>query len=194
MKPSTAERVREMTAQRVRLEQQRSEVDQKVGTLEKQEREAFERGRSAATDVEKKQVAGSLMRVRRELKRLHAQAGMFTQQIDVIGTHIHHLTLSEQGRRMELPKAEDLTREAAQAERVMAELSANADLAHSIEVGASTPLMAEEEAAILAELNAAPPQAEPAAREAARSGASAKAEPAGMEPTKSGQAAKPELS
>ena len=155
LKPTIGEQVRTLTAQRVRLEQQRHEIDGRLNTLETDEREAVERGAAAKTGAERKQLAGKLVRTRRELRRLRAQANVFTQQIDIIGTHIHHLTLAEQGKRIELPKAEDLTREAAQAEQMMAELAANADLAAGIEVGAQSPMMAEEEAAILAEFEQA---------------------------------------
>ncbi len=155
LKPSVAERVREMTGQRVRLEQQRYEIDKQISSMEDSERQLLEQGAAAKTDAERKQYAGRLMRLRRDLKRLRSQANIYTQQIDVLGTHVHHLTLTEQGRRMELPRAEDLTREAAQAEQVMAELSANADLARSIEVTGETPLMAEEELAIFEEFKQA---------------------------------------
>lgn len=163
LKPTTAERVRQMTAQRVKLEQQRYEVDQRANLLEADERQVVERGAAAKTDVERKQLAGKLVRTRRDLSRVRAQARIFSQQIDILGTHIHHLTLAEQGRRLELPKAEELTREAAQAEQVMAELSANADLATQIEVGAMSPAMEEEEAAILAEFEQAGAQQRAAA-------------------------------
>ena len=151
LKPTTAERVRDLTTQRVQIEQQRFEVDQKVNALESEERELIQRGATAASDAERKQLAGKLMRMRRELRRHRAQAQLFTQQIDIIGTHIHHLTLAEQGKRLELPSAEDLTREAAQAEQMISEVAANADLAASIEVTGETPMMAEEEAAIFEE-------------------------------------------
>lgn len=151
LKPTTAERVRELTVQRVQIEQQRFELDQKVNALEGEERQLIQTGASAASDAERKQVAGKLMRLRRELRRQQGQAQLFTQQIDIIGTHIHHLTLAEQGKRLALPSAEDLTREAAQAEQVMSEVAANAELAAGIEVTGTTPMMAEEEAAIFEE-------------------------------------------
>lgn len=166
-KPSIAEQVRHMTAQRVRLEQQRHEVDQRVDALEKDERALYERGRAATSEFERKQAAGKLMRTRRDLRRLHSQANIFTQQIDILGTHIHHLTLQEQGRRIELPDSELLAATAAEAEQITSELAANADLAASIEVGATSPMMAEEEAAILAEFEQAA-EKRPAAEESPR--------------------------
>ena len=151
LKPTAAERVRELTGKRVAIEQQRHEVDQRINVLEAEERDAIGNGAAAKSDAEKKQIAHRLVRVRRDLRRARSQATVYTQQIDILGTHIHNLTLAEQGRRTELPKAEDLTREAAEAEQVVGELAANAELAAGIEVGAPTPAMEEEEAAILAE-------------------------------------------
>ena len=155
LKPTPAERVRLLTVQRTRLEQQRRELDTRLEKLEAGERAAVEQGAAAKTDVERKQLAGKLMRARRELRRVRAQANVLTQQIEIIGTHIHHQTLTEQGKRVTLPKAEELTQQAAEAEQVMAELAANADLAASIEVGAESALMAEEEAAIFEEFKQA---------------------------------------
>lgn len=188
MKPTVAERVREMTAQRVRLEQQRQEIDQKLAALEAEEVQQLQKGASASTDVERKQAAGRLMRIRRELRRNQAQANVLTQQIDILGTHVHHLTLREQGRRLELPSAQELTREAAEAEQVMTELAANADLVAGIEVGAQSPAMAEEEAAIFEEFKqaaASKPQAGPAATPAAAAPARESAARSPAEPARS---------
>ena len=126
-------------------------------------------------------LAGKLVRTRRDLRRVRAQANVYTQQIDILGTHIHHLTLAEQGKRIELPKAEELTREAAEAEQMMAELAANADLAAGIEVGAQSPLMAEEEAAIMEEFKQAA-----AEQTASQAGQKAPTPPVGERPDAAG--------
>jgi len=186
LKPTVAERVRELTAQRVRIEQQRSELDHRIQVLEQDERDLLHKGAEAPSDAERRQIAARLVRRRRELRRLRTQAQMLSQQIDIIGTHIHNLTLAERGRQVELPRSEELTAQAAEAERIMADLAANADLAAGIEVTAETPMMAEEEESILAEFRqvaeasakaaqsaakqpaeAAPESAAPAARESA---------------------------
>lgn len=173
-KPTPAEMVRELTGQRVQIEQQRYELDQRVDALESDEREILAKGAKAASKAEKQQLAGRLQRARGELKRVRGQQQLFTQQINIIGTQIHNLTMAEQGRRVALPKAEDLTATAAEAEKVVAELAANADLAASIEVSPETPMMADEQDAIMAEFDqiaaeqtekVADEAAEPAARE-----------------------------
>lgn len=175
LKPTVAEQVRTLTAQRVALERQRYEVDQRVARLEGEERGALEQGKEAykaANKAVQKQVADRLQRIRRELGRVRAQSQLFTQQIDVVGTHIHHLTLTEQGRRVDLPKAEQLTASAAEAEQMMAELSANAELARGIEVTGETPLGEQEQSSIFAEF------AEMAESEEKSAAAGEKAEPA----------------
>ncbi len=195
-KPTVAEQVRMLTTQRVQLEQQRKELDERVDALETEEREAVEKGAAASTVVEKKQLAGKLVRTRRQLRRVRAQANVFSQQLDIIGTHIHHMTLAQQGKQVSLPSAEDLTQEAAQAEQIMAELSANADLAAGIEVGAQTPMMDEEEAAILAEFEQAAAKPETTGPEAA-SPSKAPSEPAASEeppPPDDKSKARPEMS
>lgn len=149
--PTVTERVRVLTAQRVAIEQQRHELDKSIGALEADERTAVQQGADAKSDAERRQIAGRLMRLRRDLRRLRSQATVHSHQIDILGTHIHNLTLAEQGRRLDLPKAEELTRQAAEAEQVVQELAANAELAAGVEVGAQTPALQAEEAAILAE-------------------------------------------
>lgn len=151
LKPSAAEHVREMTGQRVKLESERHELEQRVEALEQRERDYLSQGAAAPSDAEKKQVARKLVQLRRDLNMVRSQSQVLAQQIDIIGTQIHNLTLAEKGRRAELPKAEDLTATAAQAEQVVAELSANAELARGIAVNTTTPMMEEEEDAIFAE-------------------------------------------
>ena len=202
LKPTTAERVREMTAKRVALEQQRHEVDQRLNALEAEEREAIQQGATSKSDAERKQIAGRMVRVRRDLRRVRAQAQVYTQQIDILGTHVHNLTLSEQGRRMDLPKAEDLTREAAEAEQVVSELAVNADLAASIEVGAQTPMQEDEEAAIMAEFaqvaeaqatTEKPPESTATSAPSAEDEQSASAAPEPPPPEKEKGSARPEI-
>jgi hypothetical protein len=51
-KPSTAERVRIMTAQRVELEQQREDLDRRMNSLEAEERESLQKGAAATSASE----------------------------------------------------------------------------------------------------------------------------------------------
>ncbi len=150
-KPTAAETVRGLTAQRVRLEQERHDVDQQVDALETQERDLLQRGAAATSDAEKKQLANKLLRVRGELKRQRTRAQVFSQQIDVIGAQIHHTTLTEQTKQVSLPSSEELAQQAAQAEASLSDLAASAEIANSFEVGAETPMQSEAQDEIFAE-------------------------------------------
>lgn len=155
LKPTVGERVRDLTAQRVRLEQQRHDIDRRVNSLEAEEVECVKKGAASKTAVEKRQLAGKLARLRRELGRHKGQAGMLSKQIDILGTHVHHITLTERGKQIELPSSEELTQQAAQAEQMVTELSANAELAAGIEISGVSEGLSDEEEAILAEFEAA---------------------------------------
>lgn len=198
LKPSTSERIRELNAQRIQLENQRGEEDHRVDTLETQERELLKQGAAAETKVEKQQLAGKMVRVRRDLKRVKAQQQLLTQQLNIISTQMHNLTMAEQGKRVDLPKAEDLTTAAAEAEQVVSELAANADLAQSIEVAGETPMMNEEQDAIMAEFEelAGTPEPEASSTTSAPEAGEAAPEPdrAAARRKADGESARPEMS
>ena len=217
LKPTVGERVRDLTAQRVRLEQQRHDIDRRVNSLEAEEVECVKKGAASKTAVEKRQLAGKLARLRRELGRHKGQAGMLSKQIDILGTHVHHITLTERGKQIELPSSEELTQQAAQAEQMVTELSANAELAAGIEISGVSEGLSDEEEAILAEFEAAgdestkstaPPEAaadEASARQGIEAPPAASAEPVDTPPisdppttargsTEKGESARPELS
>ena len=195
--PTPAERVRELTAQRVLLEQQRGELDAQVDALEGQERDLLKQGADAPSQAEKKQVAGKLIRVRKDLRRYRTRVQMFNQQIDVLGTQVHHLTLKQQSTQVPMPTAEELTQQAAEAEQMINELATNADLANSIEAGATTPQTEADEAAILAEFDAyeaQTPAAEPSeARNTPPESAATEESPTGVDEPEPRERPRPEL-
>ncbi len=163
MKPTVAERVRELTGQRVQLEQQRLEVDRKVDLLAKEESDALERARRATNDADRAQIVGTLKRVRSNLIEGRAMAQAFSNKIDIIGTQVHNLRISTVGERAGLPTKEELARGAAQAERAMTELSADADFARSAKATAGSPLSSVEDDAIWEEVRALGAEAEKSA-------------------------------
>jgi hypothetical protein len=74
------------------------------------------------------------------------------QQVDVISTHVHNLTLIQQGKAAKLPTHEELTQDAVRAEEMLERLTADAELATGLDAGAMGSSLSAEEAAILAEL------------------------------------------
>jgi hypothetical protein len=189
-KPTVAEQVRGLTAQRTVLEQERRVLDQQTGKLETDEVGLLKQGAAAPSDAEKRQVAAKLMRLRRELNRQRALAQVKTNQIDVIGTNIHNMTLAEGVRAVALPTREVLAQQAAEAEAAVQGLADVADAARDVEVVGASSQSAEAEDAIFAEFAQVAAQektaATPAQTEPAEPAAQAKATPAEANKSRSG--------
>lgn len=93
---------------------------------------------------------------------------MLNQQINIINTHIHNLTLIQQGQAASLPTSEELTADAVRAEEMVEQLRADAELVSSLETDVAETVMSDEEKQILEEFaQAAQVQAETAAAEPA---------------------------
>lgn len=207
LKPTVAERVREMTLQRVRLEQQRQEVDQKVDLLAREESSALERARKATNDAERAQVVATLKRVRGALSEQRAMAQAYSNKIDILGTQIHNLSIQAVGDRTGLPTREQIAQQAAEAEAVTSELATDADFARGVRATAASPLSNAEDDALWAEVRAlgdqaaepgskssspAPASAPESASRAAASGSRAPAAPASAPPGSEKSKARPE--
>ena len=150
-KPTVAEQVRTLTAQRTVLEQERKGLDQQVEKLETEEVALLKQGAAAPSDAEKRQAAGKLLRLRRELNRQKALAQVKTNQIDVIGTNVHNMTLAEGVRAVALPTREVLAQQAAEAEAAVQGLNEVAEAARDVEVIGASAQSQEAEDAIFAE-------------------------------------------
>ncbi|MBN1514100.1 MAG: hypothetical protein JXB13_18935 [Phycisphaerae bacterium] len=157
---ANAVRLADLTEQRAALTHQRDRVFEDMGRLEHRETELLAEGRAATADSVRRRLAGELAQVRREHGLQSALAGVIGSQVDVLSTHIHHLTLLQQGRQVQLPDADELTRHAADAEQMLEGLWAEAEQATELAVGSDMPAT-DEEAAILREF-----EGKPAAEEA----------------------------
>ncbi|MGE0480068.1 MAG: hypothetical protein AB7Q17_06305 [Phycisphaerae bacterium] len=164
LKPTPAELIRGMTLQRVRLEQQRQEVDQKVELLAREESSALERARNATNDAERAQVVATLKRVRGALSEQRAMAQAYSNKIDILGTQIHNLSIRAVGDRTGLPTREQIAQQAAEAEAVTSELATDADFARGVRATAASPLSSAEDDALWAEVRALGETAEPASK------------------------------
>ncbi len=131
-----------------------------MGRLEQRETDLLAEGRAATADSARRRLAGELAQVRREHGLQTALAGVIGSQVDVLSTHIHHLTLLQQGRQVQLPDADELTRHAVDAEQMLEGLRAEAEQATELAVGSDMPAT-DEEVAILREF-----EGKPAAEEA----------------------------
>lgn len=160
------------------LASRRDRIYEDVARLEKREQALFEEGRQATAAVVKRRVASQVAQLRKEIARWNTSASLLNQQINVLSTDIHNLTLLQQGQLAKLPSAEELTEHAVAAEEMLETLAADARLVDGLEAGIAQTAMSDDEAAILKELEqpeykeakvelaAEPPVREPTAGEA----------------------------
>jgi hypothetical protein len=98
--------------------------------------------------------------LRKDISRQNTTANMLNQQINILSTDIHNLTLIQQGQMASLPDTEELTQNAVKAEEMLETLKADADMVTSLETGLADVASSDEELAILQEFDApetAPP-------------------------------------
>jgi len=163
-----------LSERRALLAQRRDRIYNDIAKMEKREADLLEQGKAATSQVVRKRLAAQLAQHRRDIARQNTTASMLNQQINIVSTHIHNLTLIQQGELARLPDTEELTQDAVRAEELLEALRADAELVGSLETGIADTMTSEEELAILKEFEQpaeaaraekAPPQAVTAARE-----------------------------
>lgn len=141
-----------LSERRAKLVEQRDKLYADISALEGKEGNLLTEGRETSTPSVKKRVATQIKQLRDEMERLNAKARVLGQQVDVISTHVHNLTLIQQGKAAKLPSHEELTQDAVRAEEMLERLTADAELVTGLDAGAMASSLSAEEAAILAEL------------------------------------------
>ena len=147
-----ARKINTLSERRARLVQRRERLYADITQLEKHEAELLKEGREAASSTAKLRVASQIKQLREDMNRLNGTARMLGQQVDIISTHIHNLTLLQQGKMAKLPTTEDITADAVRAEEMLEELAGQAELTGSLNTMAAAGATSEEELAILKEL------------------------------------------
>ncbi len=147
-----------LAERRAALAQRRDRMYEDIGKLEKKEAELFEQGKAAASQVPRRRIAAQLAQLRKDIARHNATAAMLNQQINIISTDIHNLTLLQQGKMAQLPDTEELTEHAVQAEEMLETLRADAELVGGLGTGIEEQLTSADEQAILKEFEAADQQ------------------------------------
>src|SRR5204862_4064808 len=99
--------------------QRRERMYADVAQLETREADLLKQGKESPSPVVKRRVATQIKQVRDDMERLAAVARVMGQQVDVISTHIHNLTLIQQGQVAKLPNSEELTQDAVRAEEML---------------------------------------------------------------------------
>ena len=146
-----AEKINVLSERRAKLAVRRDRLYEDIGKLEAAEADMLKQGKETQSTVTRRRLAAQLAQRRKDISRQNTTAKMLSQQIDIISTDIHNLTLIQQGNIAQLPTTEELTENAVQAEEMLESLKVDADLVSSLETGLSEISTSDEELAILRE-------------------------------------------
>jgi hypothetical protein len=161
-KGNEARKINALAERRALLVQRRDRLYEDLGKLEAREADLIKQGRESVSPSVKRRVASQIKQLRDDMDRLQASARMIGQQVDVISTHIHNLSLIQQGQAAKLPPVEEITQDAVRAEEMIEQLNADTELVGNLSMGVTGQTATDDEMAILAELDApaaAPEQA-----------------------------------
>ncbi len=166
-----ADKVNLLAERRAALAKRRDRMFEDIAKLEKKEAELVEQGKATAAMVTRRRLAAQVAQLRKDIARQNAAASMLNQQIDIISTDIHNLTLIQQGEAADLPDTQELTENAVRAEELLESLKADSELVSSLTTGMNESLTSDEELEILKEFEggsaaSSPPAAAPAAQRA----------------------------
>ncbi len=155
-----------LAERRAALSVRRDRIYEDIGKLEQKEADLFAQGKAATSSVPKRRLAAQISQLRKDIGRQNTTAAMLNQQINIISTDIHNLTLIQQGQMAQLPDSTELTAHAVEAEELLETLKADAELVGSLEMGMETALAGADEMAILKEFEAdkVKPEVAPAPR------------------------------
>ncbi len=146
-----AEKINLLAARRATLSQRRDRFYEDISKLEKKEADLLEEGKQAKSAVPRRRIAAQMAQLRKDIARQNTTGAMLNQQINIISTDIHNLTLIQQGDLAQLPDTEELTIHAVEAEEMLESLRADSEMVGSLEAGIEQTLMSDEELAILKE-------------------------------------------
>ncbi|MBI4718324.1 MAG: hypothetical protein HY763_11000, partial [Planctomycetes bacterium] len=145
------QKINVLSERRALLAQRRDRMYEDIAKLEHKEAELLAAGKAATSAVPRRRLAAQLAQMRKDIARQNTTAAMLNQQINIISTDIHNLTLIQQGKLAELPDTETLTEHAVQAEEMLETLKADAELVGGLGMGLEQSLVSAEEEAILRE-------------------------------------------
>ncbi len=149
-----AAKINLLAERRAALSQRRDRIYDDIVKLENRESELLAQGKAATSAVPRRRLAAQLAQLRKDIARQNTTAAMLNQQINIISTDIHNLTLIQQGQVAKLPETEELTEHAVAAEEMLETLKADAELVGSLETGMDAMLASAEEQEILKEFEA----------------------------------------
>jgi hypothetical protein len=150
-KGETEKKIAFLAERRAALGQQRNRGYEELGELETREGDLRRQFGDASGELTKRRITSQLLQLHKDIERKQQLLRVVDQQVNVVATALSNLQLVQQGKVAQLPDGDELARDAAEAEDVMAELQANSELADSVG-SAGQAGMTEEEQALYDEL------------------------------------------
>jgi hypothetical protein len=152
-KGETEKKIAFLAERRALLGQQRDRAYDELTSLEGKESTLRADFMKAAGETSKRRITSQMVQMRREIARRQQLVDVLNRQVEVVGTHQHTLELVRQGgSASQLANPEEMAKDAAAAEEVLAQLQANSELADSLITPVSS--MNAEEQALYEELEA----------------------------------------
>jgi hypothetical protein len=148
-----SEKINLLAERRAALARRRDRIYEDIGKLEQREADLLTQGKATKSEVPRRRLAAQLAQMRKDIARQNTTAAMLNQQINIISTDIHNLTLIQQGQLAQLPATEELTENAVKAEEMLETLRADSELVGGLTTGLSELTTSEEELAILREFD-----------------------------------------
>ena len=115
---NAVDQANELASRRAALTQRRDRLISDVAELEGTEAKLLEAGKASKSAVSRKRMAAQLAQLRKDMRRQHTTLNMLNQQVNIISTDIHNLSLIQQGKMADLPSSEELTEHAVAAEEI----------------------------------------------------------------------------
>jgi hypothetical protein len=152
-KGETEKKISFLAERRALLGQQRDRAYDELTSLEGKESALRADFMKAGGETSKRRITSQMVQMRREIARRQQLVDVLNRQVEVVGTHQHTLELVRQGgASSQMANPEEMAKDAAAAEEVLAQLQANSELADSLITPVSS--MTTEEQALYEELEA----------------------------------------
>ncbi|MCL2330508.1 MAG: hypothetical protein FWC56_04310 [Phycisphaerae bacterium] len=146
-------KINALTERRAQLAVRRDRLYEDVSKLETREAQLMSQGRESSSQSVKRRVASQVKAIRDDMNRFNEAARMIGQQIDVISTHVHNLSLIQQGQSAKLPSSEEITQDAVRAEELLEQLNSETGLTSTLAPSGQETGLSNDEIAIFQELN-----------------------------------------
>lgn len=167
MKDPNAKKLAFLSERRVQIAQQQEKMQEEMAALEKRESELKEKFQKDESPVIRKRVTTQMLQLRKDIDRKMQMLQMLNQQANVVSAHLHSIEMIKQGQSVKLPDSESMSEDAEEAEKLLAQLQADSEMADELST-ASVSSMSDEEQALFDELMASTGTKEPAKEPAAK--------------------------